>query len=333
MVNARYAVSSLAYLLLQELPEPSWAVPGLITEGLTFFGGPPKLGKSYLMLQTALAISRGGYALSKIPCQKGPVLYLALEDTARRLQERSLCLLGGSNDPGAFGYALEFPRVGAGGLELLTERLTEIRPRLVVIDTLAMIRPPRTGNGDLYQSDYDLGHSLKAVADKAKACMVVIHHLRKADAEDWQDQLLGTQGLAGSADTIVVMKRQKNGAALFARGRDVEEREMALSWDPSVRLWSFDGPLEDVAKKSEVREAILRAIALGHTTPKEIAIYTELPKGTVDGTISRMLSDGQIVKTERGRYAIPDDGPNQRRNEFDDDRRGFEFDPRGDQEK
>jgi RecA-family ATPase len=48
--------------------------------------GAPKLGKSWLGLGLRIAVAGGGHALGKIAVTQGDVLYLALEDNARRLR-------------------------------------------------------------------------------------------------------------------------------------------------------------------------------------------------------------------------------------------------------
>ncbi len=78
-------IVSAAELLATEFPDPRWAVPGLIPEGATVLAARPKIGKSWLMLATAIAVASGGRALGHVPCPPGDVLYLALEDTHRRL--------------------------------------------------------------------------------------------------------------------------------------------------------------------------------------------------------------------------------------------------------
>src|SRR5262249_58141949 len=75
-----------AELVAMELPEPRWAVEGILPEGVTVLAGKPKLGKSWLALNVALAVAGGGVALGAVRVEGGLVLYLALEDTRRRLQ-------------------------------------------------------------------------------------------------------------------------------------------------------------------------------------------------------------------------------------------------------
>ena len=68
-------------------------IDGLLYTGTYLFVGAPKLGKSYLMAQLAYHISTGT-PLWDYTVRKGTVLYLALEDDYRRLQERLYRMFG-----------------------------------------------------------------------------------------------------------------------------------------------------------------------------------------------------------------------------------------------
>lgn len=63
-----------------------WLVEGLLAPGLYFLGGSPKVGKSRLALQLCLAVCRGESFLG-FRTRKSEVLYLALEDGPRWLQD------------------------------------------------------------------------------------------------------------------------------------------------------------------------------------------------------------------------------------------------------
>ena len=110
-------VFSLQELLSWELPPVRWAIPDILPEGLTLLAGKPKLGKSWLALSAALSIAAGGVALGTQPVAKGDVLYLALEDNARRLQSRARQILASMTEiPSGIEFALDWPRLGEGGL-------------------------------------------------------------------------------------------------------------------------------------------------------------------------------------------------------------------------
>jgi integrase len=90
-------------------------VPGLIAEGVNLLAGPSKVGKSWLSLGLALSVSAGNDALGSIPVQAGAVLYLALEDTPRRLQSRMGKLLDGQAGPRGLTLATTCPPLPEGG--------------------------------------------------------------------------------------------------------------------------------------------------------------------------------------------------------------------------
>ena len=97
-----------ADLLATEFREPKWAVPGLLPEGVAILAGRPKCGKSWLALGAAVAVASGSEALGNIECAEGDVLYLALEDTARRLQGRLMAVLQGEPAPGRLTITTEW---------------------------------------------------------------------------------------------------------------------------------------------------------------------------------------------------------------------------------
>ena len=114
-----------AELLALTFPPQRWAVPGIVAEGLNLLVGPPKLGKSWFALNLAVAISTGGVALGRVPVDQGPVLYLALEDSRRRLQDRLAKVLQGSPAPETLHFITEWNRLDDGGDQKLRAHLDE----------------------------------------------------------------------------------------------------------------------------------------------------------------------------------------------------------------
>ena len=145
-----------ADLMKEDLPPVMWAVPGILPEGLSLLAGKPKLGKSWLALGLAVAKASGGVALGKIPVDRGEVLYLALEDNRRRLQNRLRKVLNGDPPPGGLHIATEWPRVDEGGADDLDDWLA-VHPDagLVVVDILKVVRPSVSGNRGIYDADYE----------------------------------------------------------------------------------------------------------------------------------------------------------------------------------
>ena len=107
-------IFSAADLQHREFPPIKWIVPDVLPEGLTLLAGKPKLGKSWLALDMALAVAGGGSVLGR-ECDPGAVLYLALEDNQRRLQRRLQRLEPHFDWPAGLEFQTQWPRLDAGG--------------------------------------------------------------------------------------------------------------------------------------------------------------------------------------------------------------------------
>lgn len=285
--------------------EPRWAVPGLLPEGLTLLGGRPKMGKSWLTLDLAVAVACGGAALGRWRVEAGAVLLLALEDNPRRLQERIGVVLDGSAAPESLEVATEWPR-GAAGLAALEAWLSDHpTTRLVVIDTLGRFRAPARTNGNQYADDTDELGRLQSMAVRRGVAVLAVHHLRKTEGgEDPFDQLTGSTGLTGAADAIILLSRQRGDADAFLRvtGRDVPDAEHGLRWDPARCCWHVVGDAAEL-KMSAERRAILDALkgAPGGLAPNAVAKAAGLKPDSVRHLLRRMATDG-IVVSAGGQY-------------------------------
>ena len=269
-----------SWLDAQTFPPLEYHIPGLIPEGLVLLVGTPKIGKSWLVLAFGLAVAAGGHALGQIPVTPRPVLYLALEDGDRRLQDRCRTLLGeGVPIPAAFEYLTHVQpgMVLATIAEWMGRRAGEAP--LLILDTLAKVMPPALQGESAYQRDYRVGSGLKWIVDsEAGSSGIVNHHDRKANADDFVDSVSGTHGLAGTADTIAVVARRRHETAglLSITGRDVVEGEYALQFETGSS-WRLDGSGLDAAAAMAAQR---RATAgLGDRSIDIVAYVAKHPTG------------------------------------------------------
>jgi hypothetical protein len=255
---------SAVELSSKEFRPVRWAVPGLLPAGVTLFAGAPKTGKSWLAMDIGIAVASGGRVLGKIEVDPGDVLYLALEDNQRRLKSRLVKRLQGAPAPDSLTFATEWPRLDQGAVQRLAEWLDQATsPRLVVIDTLARIRPPANAKDSLYQSDYAIGAPLLKLAADYDIAVILVHHTRKGEADDPLELISGSTGLTGGMDNVMVLKRKRgtNEAVLFVTGRDIEhETEYGLTWDHHTAGWTITGEGPHVGLSPE-RRAIFDIIA------------------------------------------------------------------------
>lgn len=305
------------WLDAQDFPPLAYAVDGLLPEGLSLLIGPPKAGKSWLILDLLLAVAAGGTAVGKIPVSEPQhVLYLALEDGDRRMQDRCRALLANAPIPERFHYLTRVEP--AWVLDIIGEFL-RLHPdtALVVVDTLGKVMPPAQPGESAYQRDYRVAGRLKRAADAHPGlALVVVHHDRKATSDDFVDSVSGTHGLAGAADTIIVLarKRQSPEAVLKVTGRDVPEAEYAMAMHEGT--WSLDG--DDLAAAAENARSRQEVAGLGDTTLGVLQFVRQHPDGAraadvrkefggnADQYLKRLTDDGRLTRIRRGVYAATD---------------------------
>src|SRR5262249_23971285 len=152
-----------------------------IAEGLTLFAGKPKIGKSWMLLHAAYAVADAGITLGEIRCEQGDVFYAALEDNPRRIKRRMTKLFGTDPWPSNLRFVVQMKKLADGGLDQIKRWIREARhPRLIIIDTLKMVRTPARKNQSYYEADYESVMELRDLAAQHGIGIIVAHHLRKA---------------------------------------------------------------------------------------------------------------------------------------------------------
>lgn len=292
-------------LEVMKIPETQWVVTGLLPEGLSVLGGKPKKGKSVLALNILLAVTSTMPMFEGTEIEKGSAIYLALEDTPKRLQDRINKMKGGAEWVGELSVfpQMTFPRMPEGLARLENEIKKHGDLRLVVIDTWGRFQAPESGKRDPYEVSVEEFGKVKALADKYHISILIIHHLKKEKTEDIVDSFIGTIGRVGTADTLLalVRKGQELDATLHIEGRDVESQDLALQFNPAVLTWRVVGSAEEFSLSMN-RQKIVDAILLsgGPMAPKAIARQTGLKLGYVETTVQRMAKRGLL--TQSGRY-------------------------------
>lgn len=294
-----------AELMAATFPAPKWAVPGVVAEGLTLLVGAPKVGKSWAAINLGVSVATGRKAFGRIDVDPGPVLYLALEDTARRLQSRLGKVLAGLPAPEGLTFATACPTITEGGADLIRSWLTRNpTARLVIIDVFARVRG-KAGSDSAYENDYAPIAVLKAIADQFKVAIIVVHHTRKAGSEDFLDTVSGTQGLAGAADAVLVLRRSRGqaDATLHVTGRDIDETEYAMQFDGQLGAWQMsECPASDY-NLGDTRLAVVHYLREnGSGTPKQIADALGIQHDAAKQTCYRMSKSDQIDTDGRGTY-------------------------------
>lgn len=306
------------WLLEQVFPMLVYVVDGIIPEGLTLLVAAPKIGKSWLVLGIAIAISTGQKVLGCVTTKFASVLYLALEDGPRRLQSRFRTL-----GVTALNDRLNFMTSVPNGDVLATVRefmeLHAGQNPVVIIDTLGKIDAPARTNETQYARDYRVIGSLKALADgNPGSSVVIVHHTFNKDGADFLDAVSGTQGIAGAADTILLLKRSRHEtqAQLQVTSRDAAEGEYILEQAGTGNWVLAGGSRAEAAKAAAqtrntegVDDRMAEVIGSVNRAGKEVTpTQVSADLGNIDGKtasvyLARAADAGRIRKTSRGKYA------------------------------
>ena len=230
-------------LLTRPLEPLGFAIDVILPHGLFIIAGSSKIGKSWLALDIACAVANGG-SLWQYATTQGEVLYLALEDNYKRLQERlnkvsPVCDIDTTAD---IHFVTKAKKLGDG----LTEQLTEFldahpQTKLIVIDTLQHVRNNGKFTGT-YSGDYRDMDALRGITSGRELTMLLITHNHKSDDADPLNRVIGSAGLTGAVDGIFVLEKNKrngNAARLTIANRDTESHQFNLRFDRQDCRWYF----------------------------------------------------------------------------------------------
>lgn len=235
-------------------------IEGLLYQGTYLFVGSPKIGKSFFMAQLAYHVSTGT-PLWDYPVKKGTVLYLALEDDYRRLQERMYRMFGTDSTENLY-FSVSSKPLGNGLTDQLSGFIREHPDTmLVIIDTLQKIREVDSDSYS-YAKDYEIINQLKQFSDSWGICLLLVHHTRKQKSSDNFDMISGTNWLLGCADGAFMLykeTRTSNKATLEISGRDQQDQKIHLIRDEEKLCWNFEKAETELWK--EPPEPLLECIA------------------------------------------------------------------------
>lgn len=331
-------VPSMADLQQKAFKEPVWVIPNVLPTGNLLLAARPKMRKTFLALQLAIAVC-GGRKFLDWKCNQGDVLFLGLEDNERRLKSRIKLLqtlelnppdlsgfrywTGGvdispttgkpfvSNpDEAARTYAA-FPR-GQAGVDAL-EKFLDMYPKtkLVIIDTYAHFRD-QSNNRDVYQRDVDQMIPITAMAARREVCVIVVHHEKKGlasqESGDFMEDASGTSGITGTVDGVISIKgkrgmqEQNEERQIFISGRDIpNDIALDMCFDAERGGWL-------PAARQDVRNSILTLLGRHpYMTQQEFgSVLPNVSRSRISQVLTTMKFENLIVLNRAG-YSLPRD--------------------------
>lgn len=293
-------------------PDPVWAVPGLLREGLALLVSAPKLGKSWLALQLAYAVATGGQWIGRQLGDPAWVLNVMGEDTLETLQERCLKLIPAGLDDANIPLVHSTSWKGDNFVERLMyldrslrEAIEANRPfKLVIIDTLELFRGPGDPKKNAYRDEVATLKLLRSMALEHHCVILFLHHTNKI-ATAWDEggdpfqAISGSMGLAGTANTIMMIQRARGetSGVLHVGGHRVKDQKIALKFEVEAGVWTVDGVTDpETAVLSGAPRAIMEHL-LGHPSSLE-CLADNLPafgKEAIKKALNRLHKEGKVV--------------------------------------
>jgi DNA-binding transcriptional ArsR family regulator len=270
----------------------------LAWDGLTMIIARPKAGKSWLTLQAAIHIAGGPEVEGITALDHGPVLYGAFEEPATRTMARLRKLASPGDWTGRLHFVYELLPLMGGGAEQLEGLMRQIKPRLVVLDTLtALIKGGGKRESDVFRSQYAEVSRIRKLAEDFKTAIMLVHHVRKGVSDSGVEAVAGTGGIAAAVDTLWHLKRKAEGeATLDVVGREAEEKTLALRFDQEPFGWRFLGDDAMQLLNSERRQILELLREDGSQTPAQIAAELGKSRPAVRMLLKRMKDDRQVQK-------------------------------------
>jgi hypothetical protein len=289
----------LGDLLSRPVVPVDWVLQERLAAGsVSIVASKPKVGKSTLARNLALAIARGepflGWAV-----KRGTVLYLALE-------ERSEDVTADFRALGADGREDILLADAGMALDVVTT-LREKKPVLLVVDPLFRLLSVKDEKA--YAEMYGALGPLIDVARQTGTHILCLHHSSKLAKTEAIDAPIGSTALSGAVSTLLVMKRTETYRTLQTVQRIGEDLpETVLHFDAATKRLSLGGSRE-VCEAANMAEAIVAALhgktATEALTEPEIGDAVEGKTTLKRKALRDLTRQGKIARLGAGKRGDP----------------------------
>jgi hypothetical protein len=311
-------------LLRSNLPPITYMVNNILPDtGCIILAGKPKAGKSWIVLDLALAVIRGTTFWGQQVKQGGVLMYM-MEDGPRRISNRLKTMqagvLGNETDHLRFRYSADGPfYVDSNGTGTLLDDMTKHMvdfpgTQLIVVDVLQRVRGTVERSDNAYQVDYKFVAAMQKLAVQYGILILVVHHTKKGKVEDAIDSISGSFGVIGAADGGIVVGKEGNVLRVQSMMRDIPDFDLELTkeegspvWKPVLNGHSFSSNVpggSDAAVSSGKGYAVLHILAAAacELTIGDVARRLNDDEKQIAVYLSRLTKSGQAVRTSRGFY-------------------------------
>lgn len=280
--------------------ETEWAVEGLLPAGsMAILGSRPKMGKSTFARCMALSVASGEPFLDELETLHGDVIYMALEENRRAVVRafKTVALRGFGMDEARAREVLSHIGLITGTTpkdfsKKLTALVERHQPVLIVVDTL--IRLLKLQDSNAYSETSAGLEPLLHLAHERNISVLLLHHTKKSD----QGELLGSTGIAASADVILALGKKDGTRTLAAEGRGVAFEPVTLNFRPESLYYSMGVPVDE----AEIHVVMGRIRGFMGDHPDAPVFWKDLQSGvegrkqTKNEALRRLENEGVIER-------------------------------------
>lgn len=263
-----WEVTNLSEIMETEYPPLGFAIENFLPHGLFILGGEPKIGKSMYIQQLAYAVATGTELMGRYMGNRGGVIYLALEDNCRRLQDRfnryESTPLDAYENIHVIFRAEGVDQNFVGQICYLLEKYPNTQ--LILVDTLQYVRG-KVSEKYSYEAEYKMMLEFRKITQSFPVSLVLVTHTREMDAKNAQRQIYGGAGIIGASDgnwTLVETEQTatEKRACLSMTNRDINSNDLELIFDKQTLLWrcANQQTITPVLSKDELIVAVLIAM-------------------------------------------------------------------------
>lgn len=296
---------------LARLPPIEWIIPGELPDrAITVLFGPSGAGKSFLALDYALRIA-----------QTEPVLYMAGEgEYGYRQRIAAWCTHHHKTEGKLFMCIGAVQLLENGDLQAFLDANQRIRPRVVIIDTMA-----RSMVGNDENSTRDMGLFIRACEDIKRTldcAVLVIHHTNKGGVYE-----RGNSALRGASDAMIKVTAEDDLICIeSAKTKDATPFPTRYMQLVTVSLTLNGQPIESAVlvdadhvvhsptdrlttNQHKVLTTLEMEVFTNGARRDEILEHTGIAHSSLYRVLSRLLSAQLISQADKGApYLITDAG-------------------------
>lgn len=273
----------------------------LSMRGSSLLVAKPKIGKSTLALNLAVAVSRGDPFLD-LPTKRTPVWYLGLGGETKSSELTRFFEIRAVHE-GVLVYA------GPSIPDLVNELRREFQectsPPLVIIDTLG--KAIDVSDLNAYAEVNKQITFFTDLAAQTGSHIMMIHHAKKNAAEDVGDGVLGSTAIRGAVETLLYLDKKGDYRRIVSEQRYGEPiPETLLMYDPYTCTLTPLGEAK-AYERSQIERQIIVSLQSHKDglTMEEISASVEARAETIRTVVFAMVERGKVVRTGAGKRGDP----------------------------